>query len=203
MARTLLGVSASLVAAGLLLEACAQVPPAETDDLCAMFAERPSWQAAAAAAAARWEVNVGTILAVVHQESRFHSTARPGWQRAFGVIPVGPRSSAYGYGQVKDGTWSDYQERARRPLARRDRFDDVADFIGWYADVIHRSAGVDKGDTFRIYLGYHEGPSGYQRRSFDAKPWLLGVARKVDDQAQRYGRQYASCGGPEFVESRR
>ena len=180
----------------MLLEACAQVPPADPDDLCAIFEERPDWRAGAMAAATRWQVDASMILALVHQESRFRSSARPGWKRAVGLVPVGPRSSAYGYGQVKNGTWNDYRERAKRPLARRDRFDDVADFIGWYADVIHRVTGVAKRDTFHIYLAYHEGPSGYQRRSFDAKPWLLGVARKVDDRADRYARQHATCGGP-------
>ncbi len=200
MGRTIVGGLVSLVAAGLLLEACAQLPPADLDNICAIFEERPSWQSAADEAASRWQVEVGTILAMIHQESRFRSSARPGWRRAFGVVPLGPRSSAYGYGQVKDGTWSDYQERADRPLARRDRFSDVADFIGWYTDVIHRTAGVSKTDTFHIYLGYHEGPSGYARRSFDSKPWLLGVSRKVDDRARHYARQYATCGGPAVVE---
>ena len=71
-----------------------------------------------------------------------------------------------------------------------------ADFVGWYGDVIHRVTGVAKSDTFRLYLAYHEGPNGYRRRTFDAKPWLLGVARKVDDRAERYAAQYATCGGP-------
>ena len=180
----------------MLLEACAQVPPSDLDDLCAIFEARPAWRAAAEGAAARWEVDAATILAVIHQESRFRATARPGWRLALGVVPVGPRSSAYGYGQVKDGTWDDYRRRAGVPEARRDRFEDAADFIGWYASVIHRATGVSKDDPFHVYLAYHEGPTGYQRRSFDEKPWLLGVARKVDERAERYSRQHASCGGP-------
>ncbi len=190
------GMIVSVVAAAMLHGACAQVPPSDPDDLCAIFRERPGWKTAAEAAAARWGVDASTILAVIHQESRFRPTARPGRSKWFGVLPVGPRSSAYGYGQVKDGTWDDYRERASRPLARRDRFEDSADFIGWYADVIQRATGVAKDDPFHIYLAYHEGPGGYQRRSFDAKPWLLGVARKVDERAERYARQHTICGGP-------
>ena len=180
----------------LLLEACANAPPANPDDVCAMFDERPGWREATDSAVERWQVNAGTILAFMHQESRFRPTARPGWQRLAGVVPVGRRSTAYGYGQVKDGTWDDYRERNDRPRARRDRFSDVADFVGWYGDVIHRVTGIDKSDAFHLYLAYHEGPNGYRRRTFDAKPWLLGVARKVDDRAGRYAAQYATCGGP-------
>ncbi len=186
----------TLVALVFFVEACAHVPPRRVDDACEIFAERPSWREATHAAAERWGVHPATTLAFVHQESRFRSTARPGWRRFLGVIPVGARSSAYGYGQVKDGTWGDFKERADRPMARRDRFEDVADFIGWYAGVIHRSAGVDRQDSFHLYLAYHEGPAGFGRRSFDAKPWLLGVARKVDERARGYAMQLEQCGGP-------
>ena len=187
---------ASLVTMALLQHACATVPPSDPDDVCAMFDQRPEWREAADAAVERWDVSAATILAFIHQESRFRPAARPGWKRLLGVVPVGRRSSAYGYGQVKDGTWDDYRDRNDRPHARRDRFTDVVDFVGWYGDVIHRITGVEKSDTFHLYLAYHEGPNGYRRRTFDAKPWLLGVARKVDDRAQEYAAQHATCGGP-------
>ena len=45
-----------------------------------------------------------------------------------------------------------------------------------YSDVLARSSGIPKHDAFHLYLGYHEGPTGYQRRSFDQKPWLFGVS---------------------------
>jgi len=186
----------SLAALVLLAEACAQTPPRASRDACRIFADNPQWRAAAVSAGDRWGVHPATILAVIHQESRFRPTARPGWRRLLGVVPIAPRSSAYGYGQVKDGTWDDYRDRTDRPLARRDRFDDVADFVGWYADVIHRLAGVSKDDPFHLYLAYHEGPNGFLRRSFDAKPWLLRVARKVDDLAREYAGQFEGCGGP-------
>jgi hypothetical protein len=184
-----------LVAAGaaLLALACANLPPRELDDLCAIFADKEEWQAAAFRAEERWGVGVPVLMAVLHQESRFRARARPDWRFGLGVIPLGPASSAYGYGQVKETTWDDYQRLARRPGARRDRFADVVDFVGWYGDVIERAAGVAKDDPYHLYLAYHEGPGGFQRRSFDAKPWLLGVARKVKDRADLYGRQVGQC----------
>jgi hypothetical protein len=144
-------------------------------------------------------VELPVLMAVLHQESRFRARARPGWRTLLGVIPLGPASSAYGYGQVKEGTWEDYQRLTRQPFARRDRFEDVVDFVGWYANVIERSAGVAKYDAFHLYLAYHEGPTGYQRRSFETKPWLLGVAQKVSDRADLYGRQRTQCAAPSLA----
>lgn len=191
-------VAPALVGLGavLLALACANLPPREIDDLCAIFAQKEEWQAAALQAEQRWGVGVPVLMAVLHQESRFRARARPDWRFGLGVIPLGPASSAYGYGQVKAATWNDYQRLARRPDARRDRFADVVDFVGWYGDLIERVAGVPKDDAYHLYLAYHEGPGGFQRKSFDAKPWLLGVARKVKDRADLYGRQHAQCHGP-------
>jgi hypothetical protein len=187
-----------LVAIGAVLLglACANLPPRALDDLCGIFAEKREWQGAALRAEERWGVDLPVLMAVLHQESRFRARARPGWRTLLGVIPLGPASSAYGYGQVQAGTWDDYRRLARRPDAKRDRFEDVVDFVGWYANVIERSAGVARDDAYHLYLAYHEGPTGYQRRSFEAKPWLLGVAQKVRDRADLYGRQRTQCAAP-------
>lgn len=177
----------------LLALACANLPPRQLDDLCGIFDEKREWRVAALRAEERWGAPLPVLMAVLHQESRFRARAHPDWRMGLGVIPLGPASSAYGYGQVQSGTWEDYQRQTRRPEARRDRFSDAVDFVGWYADVIARSAGVAKDDAFHLYLAYHEGPRGFQRHSFEAKPWLLGVARKVQERATLYEGQRASC----------
>jgi len=190
---------ALLVAGGASLfvaQACTQLPPDDIDDLCAIFAERDTWRRAAERTRERWRVPEPVLLAILHQESRFRAEARPGWRRVLWLFPVGRLSSAFGYGQVKDGTWTDYRRQAGRPDARRNRFADVVDFIGWYASVISRRTGVPPDDPYRLYLAYHEGPSGFARGSHRDKPWLLGVARKVEARAQLYAAQYATCGGP-------
>jgi hypothetical protein len=188
----------TLVALGALLLglACANLPPRQLDDLCGIFSEKREWRSAALAAEARWGAPLPVLMAVLHQESRFRARARPDWRTVLGVIPLGPASSAYGYGQVKVGTWDDYRRLARRPDARRDHFADAVDFVGWYADVIARSVGVAKDDAFHLYLAYHEGPTGFERRSFEAKPWLLGVAQKVKERAALYGAQRTECAVP-------
>jgi hypothetical protein len=187
------------LAAVFLGLACQSLPPRSLDDLCAIFDEKNAWRDAALAAEQRWGAPLPVLMAVLHQESRFRARARPGWRTLLGVVPLGPASSAYGYGQVKTGTWEDYRRSTRRPEARRDRFADAVDFVGWYADVIARSAGVAKDDPFNLYLAYHEGPTGFARRSFEAKPWLLGVAQKVEQRAGMYGQQRARCAPPAFA----
>jgi hypothetical protein len=177
-------------------QACGRLPPRDIDDLCAIFAEREPWREAAATAFERWKVPEPVQLALLHQESRFRSEARPGWRRVLWVIPAGRLSSAYGYGQVKDGTWSDYLKHAGPSGARRDSFADTVDFVGWYASVIHRVTGIEPHDAFNLYLAYHEGPAGYSRGSYREKEWLVGVARKVEARSSLYAAQFATCGGP-------
>jgi hypothetical protein len=192
-----LGASAFAVfALALFSSACAHLPPRELDDLCGLFAEKPEWRDAAERARERWGVAPATSMAILHQESRFRAKARPGWRLWFGVIPVGPASSAYGYGQVQDAAWSDYRERTGNRHAKRDDFADAIDFVGFYSDMIARRTGVPKNDAFHLYLGYHEGPTGYQRRTFDQKPWLFGVARKVQERALLYDQQEHACPFP-------
>lgn len=184
------------VAVVLLFQACSTLPPRDVDDLCAIFEERPGWREATRRSYARWGVPEPVQVAFLHQESRFRHGARPGWRKLLGVIPVGRLSSAYGFGQVKDGTWEDYRERTGNRGASRSDFEDVVDFVGWYGHVIHRSTGVDKDDAFHLYLAYHEGPTGFDRADWREKEWLRGVARKVAARADLYEAQYASCGGP-------
>ena len=132
-------------------------------------------------------------MAFMRQESSFVATAKPPRKKILGVIP-GPRSSdAYGYSQAKDDTWTWYERSSGRYGADRDDFDDAIDFVGWYNDVSHRTNGIAKDDSFRLYLAYHEGHGGYKRGTYRSKPWLITVAKKVDSQAKRYDQQLRAC----------
>ncbi|MDX1649515.1 MAG: hypothetical protein R3263_06645 [Myxococcota bacterium] len=192
------GAAHAILAAGvvMLFQACSTLPPRDADDLCAIFAERPAWREATRRSFSRWGVPEPIQVAFLHQESRFRHRARPGWRKLLGVIPVGRLSSAYGFGQVKDGTWDDYRRHTGNEDASRDDFADVVDFVGWYGDLIHRTTGVAKHDAFHLYLAYHEGPTGFERAAWMEKDWLRGVARKVAARADLYEAQYATCGGP-------
>jgi hypothetical protein len=188
-----LAVALAALAFVMQIQACAASPPRSPDDACAIFRQHPQWWDATRKTHLRWGVPEALQLAIIHQESRFRPDARPIRRRVLGFIPTSRRSSAYGYGQIKDGTWSDYVKATGRSGASRREFADVADFIGWYAELIHRTTGADKRDTFAIYLAYHEGPSGYARGSHEDKNWLIGVARKVERRADLYASQLVRC----------
>jgi hypothetical protein len=185
---------AAALALGLAVVAgCAKGPPRDPDDACAIFRERRGWWEAARESRERWGVPEAVQLAVMHQESRFRSDSRPPRRRLLWIFPWKRASSAYGYGQVTEGTWREYQRRTGNGGADRDDFGDVVDFIGWYGHLIHQAVHVPKDDAYHLYLAYHEGPGGYRRGTHLKKSWLLAVARQVADRARRYQAQYALC----------
>ena len=63
-------------------------------------------------------------MAMMYQESSFRHDARPPMDY-FLFIPLGRRSSAYGYAQVKDETWDDYKRETGHSWADRDDFGDA------------------------------------------------------------------------------
>jgi hypothetical protein len=191
--RAWASLAAVLAVAGALPMACVSGPPSDPDNLCSIFAQKRGWYRAARESAARWGVPESVQLALIYQESRFDARARPPRKKFLGIIP-GPRpSSAYGYGQILDGTWEEYRTDVGRDSASRDDFGDVVDFIGWYGDRAQRRAGVARNDARAVYLAYHEGIGGYSRGSHTAKPWLAKVARKVSRRAALYQTQYDGC----------
>lgn len=190
----LLAVLAAVVLPALLLGvSCSSAPPHDLADSCKIFEEKDDWYEAAHASYEKWGVPVNVQLAIIYQESRFVHDAKPPRRKLLWVIPWTRLSSAYGYGQIKDSTWDWYLKSTGRRWADRDDFDDVTDFIGWYGNMSHRMLGISRADAYSQYLAYHEGQGGYKRRTFDNKPWLLRVARQVDDRAGRYRTQLAQC----------
>jgi len=180
---------------GLLLAAsCATLlPPRNIDDACAMFAEHGGWFTDAQAASQRWDVPLPVLLAIIHQESSFRSEVRPPRIWYFGFIPGPHRSSAYGYSQALDGTWSDYLAATGQERAKRNRFGDAVDFVGWYVNETHRRNRIAKSDVYNQYLAYHEGHRGFSRGAYRQKPWLMQRARQVREQADRYQAQLYRC----------
>ena len=191
MPRFLTFCLASLVAIGFA--GCASTPPANRDNVCAIFEEKRGWYDDAKTARARWGIPISVMMAIMHQESRFDATAKPARNWIFGVIP-GPRpSNAYGYSQALEGTWQHYQRSSGNYGADRDDFTDAIDFIGWYSDQTHRVNGVAVDDTYRLYLAYHEGQGGFKRGTYKSKGWLVEVAKKVDRRAKTFSNQLYGC----------
>jgi hypothetical protein len=177
----------------LILSGCVTTPPRNVDNICSVFKQHPEWYADTKAAEKRWHVPVITQMAIIHQESKFNSRAKPERTKLFWVIPWTRPSSAYGYTQALDMTWSGYKRATGRTFASRTNFADGADFIGWYANQAHRRAGIPYSDTRALYLAYHEGIGGYQRGTYLRKRWLIQVARKVQTRAQIYDAQLKRC----------
>ncbi len=160
-------------------------PPKKLSDACAILDEKHKWDDYVFAASYKWKVSPGTILSIMKQESGFRHNAIP-------VDAKGkPLSSALGYSQALDGTWKDYVKE--NGDAKRKDFNDSADFIGWYADKMEKQTKIPKSDTYNLYLAFHEGAGGYKKGTYKNKSWLLGVASKVDNQAQVYDQQLSKC----------
>lgn len=177
----------------LLTSACSTTPPANPENICEIFQEKPSWHEAALEAKEKWGVPVHVPMAMMYQESTFRHDAKPPKNYLLGIIPWGRKSSAFGYAQAKDEVWSDYREESNRWSPDRDDFSDALDFMGWYMSKAQKINGVSKWDAYAQYLNYHEGWTGYRNGTYQNKRWLINTAQKVKDRASRYSAQYASC----------
>lgn len=180
----------------LFLLGCATTkPPADINNVCNIFHQYPKWRLAAKDVEQRWRVPVPVQMAIIHQESKFDARATPPRGKLLWVIPWKRPSSAYGYTQALRGTWAQYKSSndGGSYWASRNDFIDGVDFIGWYANQANRRAHIQRSDAYNLYLAYHEGIGGFQRKTYLRKPWLLQVARKVKARAQLYQAQMRAC----------
>jgi len=182
-----------LLACLFSLAACASGPPKNVDNACAIFKEKDDWYEYANDSFEKWGVPVHVQMAIMWQESRFRAEAKTPRDWILGFIPYGRVSTAYGYAQVKDGTWDWYIERTGNWGADRDDFEDATDFIGWYGTYSHKTLGISKWDAYNQYLAYHEGHGGWKRKTYNKKPWLIKVSKKVKRKAAIYDAQLRRC----------
>jgi len=177
-----------------LLSACASTkPPSNSENICSIFSEKKGWYKAAKKSEKRWGSNVAVTMSIMYQESQFKHNARTGRTKILWVIPGPRKSNAYGYSQAKNDVWDEYQSKAGSIWSRRDNFADAIDFIGWYNNQSKKRSGIGLNDANNLYLAYHEGHGGYNRRSYKSKAWLLGTARKVANRSLTYSRQLKTC----------
>jgi len=155
--------------------------------------EEVSWYRSVKAVEKKYDIPVHVLLAVVYQESRFASDAKPPREKLFGIVPWFRPTTAYGFAQAVDGTWDWYKLKTGNHNADRDDFDDAVDFMGWYMNQSNKRSGVAKSDAYHQYLAYHEGHGGFNKKTYQKKPWLMKVARKVENNAKRYNRQLNQC----------
>ncbi|MCA0403052.1 MAG: hypothetical protein LCH30_04555 [Proteobacteria bacterium] len=179
----------------LLLIGCVSKPPRDVNNICNIFKQYPKWYWDAEDVQKRWLVPIPVQMAILHQESKFDGRATPPRTKLLWIIPWKRPSSAYGYTQALKSTWELYRktEGGGGFFASRDVFSDAVDFVGWYANQAHRKAGISRSDTYNLYLAYHEGIGGFQRKTYLRKGWLIPVARKVKARAQIYEAQLNQC----------
>jgi len=180
----------------ILFHGCGTTPPPKrADNVCEIFRERPDWYEDASESHEKWGIPIYVMMAILFQESGYVADAKPPRTTCLWVFPGPRRSSAYGYAQVKDETWEEYQDRTGNSWADRDDFGDAIDFVGWYCNLSSKKCRISKRNARNLYLAYHEGRGGYNRKTYRKKAWLLRVANKVQKRADRYRGQLASCEG--------
>ena len=177
----------------LFLASCSTSQPKNINNICDIFEEKDDWYDDTKASFERWGVPIQVQMAIIHQESSFKHDAVTEMEYFLWIIPVGRKSSAYGYAQVMDGTWDWYIKSTRNWGADRDDFDDAVDFVGWYGKKTYDTLKISKWDAKNQYLAYHEGHGGYKRKTYNKKPWLIKVANKVGQRARTYRAQLATC----------
>jgi hypothetical protein len=177
-----------------VLTSCSTYQPTQVEDVCKIFFGETDWYKDARKANKRWGTPIGVMMAIIKQESTFRADVRPERPKFF-FIPLPRKSSAYGYAQAQDPAWNDYRDDTGNWSHDRDDFGDAINFVGWYTNTSSKRLGISKWDPYKQYLAYHEGWGGYSRGSFNKKPQLLKVAKKVQRQAGIYGAQLKKCSG--------
>ena len=176
-----------------LLAACASSPPASVADICDIFEDRRGWYNAAKSAERRWGIPVSVNMAFIYQESSFQSRARPPRNKFLWIFPGRRPSSAFGYAQVLDETWQEYEQKSGNSRASRANFSDAIDFVSWYNANSTRVSNISTNNAMHLYYAYHEGNGGYQRTTYREKPWLVDTAARVQANSSRFAAQLDGC----------
>ena len=174
----------------LFVSACSSIPT-NTSDSCSIFNERYLWYKYMKKTEIKWGTPIYVQLAIIKMESNFDWLAKPARQKLFKVIPFKRPSSSFGYSQAVKGTWKQYKNETGNKLARRTRFKDSVDFIGWYTNKTETILKISKQDAFRQYLAYHEGWGAY--KNYKNNPKVIGLAKKVKNQSDKYRSQLKKC----------
>ena len=182
----------SIILAVCFIQACTSTPPESPDNICKIFKEKNSWYKSAMQAEKRWKIPPYVLMSFVFQESSYQAKAKPDREKLLGVIPWFRPSSAKGYSQALTNTWNDYRDETGNTRAKRSNFKDSSDFIGWYASKGYYQ-GFERTDARSLYLAYHEGYKGFEKKTYRKKQWLIAVSDRVQARSSMYQQQYWGC----------
>jgi len=191
--RTLASLALVCAAWYFVADPFSYIRPDNVENICAIFEDRRGWYEAASNSEDRWGTPKHVQMSIIRQESSFIFDAKPPRRKLMGFIPWKRPSNAYGFAQALDNTWLWYLKDTGRESADRDDFEDAIDFVGWYTNKSNKSAGISKWDPYNQYLAYHEGQSGWVRKTFEQKAWLKEKARRVDTRAREWWSQLQGC----------
>jgi len=163
------------------------------NDACKMLKENPDWLDSVVGSYDKWKTPISVQLAFVRQESSFKHDAKPIRKNKWYEFGTNYHSSAVGYSQALDGTWSDYEKRTKQSNQDRSSFEDSVDFIGWYNYKSREKLRLPRTDAYSLYLAYHEGWGGYKRRSYENKTFLKNAGWKVNKWSHTYSKQLNKC----------
>ena len=172
---------------------CSSNPPKDPDNICKIFEENRGWYKDAVKAKRKWGAPIHVPMAIMYQESSFRANAKPPRNKVLGVIPGRRKSSAKGYAQALSPAGGDYVKASGNRFADRNNFSDSMDFIQWYIDRTQKVNSVSKWNAHQQYLNYHEGWSGFRKKTYRSKGWLVNVARKVETRSKKYSQQLKEC----------
>jgi hypothetical protein len=173
-----------------LISACSSIPK-NTADGCSIFYEKYFWYKHTKKTEKKWGVPIYIQLAIIKTESDFNWLAKPKRLKLFKVIPYKRPSSSFGYSQAVKGTFKQYKNETGNKLARRTRFKDSVDFIGWYMNKTEKILKIPKTDIYRQYIAYHEGWGNYKNYKNNKKVIIL--AKRVTALAEKYRKQIKQC----------
>ena len=179
-----------LILLTILISACSSIPQ-NTSNSCSIFNERYMWYKHTKKTEEKWGTPIYIQLAIIKIESDFDWLAKPARQKIFKIIPFKRPSSSLGYSQAVKGTWKQYKNETGNKLARRTRFKDSVDFIGWYTNKTESILKISKKDAFKQYIAYHEGWGAYKNYKNNQK--VIGLAKKVKNQSDKYKSQLKKC----------
>jgi len=173
-----------------IVSSCSSIP-SNTSNSCSIFEERYLWYKHIKKSEQKWGTPIYLQLAIIKMESGFDWLAKPPRKKIFKVIPYKRLSSSFGYSQAVKGTWQQYKIETGNKLARRTRFKDSVDFIGWYTSKSEKILKISKEDAFKQYVAYHEGWGNYKNYKNNEK--IINLAKRVEKQSNIYKKQLFDC----------